>query len=160
MQGSCDWQAHCGIFRAFGAGVTIRERKISVSTGSLSALELDAAEAGMYLPHALVLASVANGKSKIGNLHSLPRRHLTRASKLAGELGKMGAKIEREGDSFSITGGKLVGARIDHSKDPAVAMACAAAGARGTTVLDGVDCVERAYPGFFSDLAALGASVR
>ena len=162
MQGSCDWQAHVGIFRAFGAGVTIREHEISVSTGSLSASEIDASEAGMYLPHALVLACAAGGKTKISNLHSLPRRHLSRAARLVRELGKMGAKIERVGDSYSITGGKLVGAKIDPGGDPAVAMAVAAAAvcAQGSTTINGSECVARAYPGFFRDLASLGAIVR
>jgi len=162
VRGSCDWQSHDAIFRAFGAGVAIRKHEISVSTGSLLPAELDALEAGALLPHALVLASVANGKTKIGNLHSLPHRHLARASKLCRELGKMGAKIEREGDSYSIIGGKLVGAKIDHGKDAAVAMACAAAAvcAQGPTTIGDSEFVSRAYPDFFRDLVSLGAIVR
>ena len=162
MTGSCDWQSYEKIFQAFGAGVAIHKHEISVSTGSLSHAEIDAPEAGMFLPHALVLASVASGKTKIGNLHSLPRRHLLRATKLCRELGKMGAKIEREGDSFAITGGKLLGAKIDPHDDPAVAMACAAAAvcASGPTTINNSECVSRAYPNFFRDLVSLGAIVR
>jgi len=162
LTGSCDWQAHCNVFREFGAGVTIRKHEISVSAGSLSPMELDAPGTGMYLPHALVLASAASGKTKIGNLHSLPHRHLVRAQKLCQELGKMGAKIEREGDSFAITGGKLVGAKIDPGRDAAVAMACAAAAvcAQGPTVINDSECVSPSYPNFFRDLVSLGAIVR
>ena len=109
-----------------------------------------------------MLASVANGKTKIGNLHSLPRRHLSRAIRLSHALGKMGAKIEREGDSFSITGGKLSGAKIDPGKDPIVAMACAAAAvcANGPTIINDSEIVSGAYPNFFRDLVSLGAIVR
>jgi len=162
LHGSCDWQSYTGVFREFGAGVSIGKREISVSTGSLSPAEIDAPTAGMFLPHALVLASVASGKTKIGNLHSLPRRHLLRAQKVCRELGRMGAKIEREGDSFAITGGKLVGAKINPGEDPAVAMACAAAAmsAQGPTIINDSECVARTYPNFFRDLVALGAIVR
>ena len=162
MHGSCDWQSHGGIFHAFGAGVAIRKREISVSIGSLSPAEINAAEAGMMLPHAIVLASAAQGKTKIAGLHSLPRRHLQRAQKLCRELGKMGAKIAREGDSFEITGGKLVGAKIEPEGDPVVAMACAAAAvcAQGPTTISGSECISRAYPDFLRDLVSLGAIVR
>jgi 3-phosphoshikimate 1-carboxyvinyltransferase len=162
VHGSCDWQAHDSIFQAFGAGVTIHKHEISVSAGSLSSAEIDAPEAGMFLPHALVLASVANGKTKIGNLHSLSRRHFWRAQRLCRELGKMGAEIGREGDSFAITGGKLSGAKIEPGMDAAVAMACATAAvcAQGTTTINDSQCISRAYPDFFRDLASLGAIVR
>jgi 3-phosphoshikimate 1-carboxyvinyltransferase len=162
LNGSCDWQFHDKVFQAFGAGVTIHKHELSVSTGSLSPAEIDAPEMGMFLPHALVLASVANGKTMVRNLHSLPRRYLLRAQRLCRELGKMGAKIEREGDSFAITGGRLAGAKISPGGDPAVAMACAAAAvcASGPTVINESECVSRAYPNFFRDLASLGAIVR
>jgi len=162
LRGICGWQPVADAFQAFGAGVSINEHEIAVSTGSLSPAEIDATEAGMFLSHALVLASVAGGKTKIGNLHSLPRRHLLRAQRLCRELGKMGAKIEREGDSFAITGGKLVGAKIEPGKDAAVGMACAAAAvcAQGPTTINGSECVSRAYPDFFRSLASLGAIVR
>ena len=162
MAGNCDWQPISKIFSTFGAGVNIGDGEISVSTGSLFPSEIDAPAAGMMLPHAIVLASVASGKTKIGNLHSLPRRHLLRAQKLCRELGKMGAKIEREGDSFAITGGKLIGAKIDPGKDHAVAMACSAAAvcAQGATIINDSECVSSAYPNFFRDLLSLGAIVR
>ncbi|MFA5929400.1 MAG: hypothetical protein WC861_00805 [Candidatus Micrarchaeia archaeon] len=162
LAGSCDWQSHSGMFREFGAGVSIRKHEISVSTGSLSPVEIDAMDAGMFLPHALVLASAANGTTKIGNLHSLPRRHMLRAQRICHELGRMGAKIGREGDSFVITGGKLAGAKIDPGSDPAVAMAVAAAAvcASGPTTIINSECVASTYPDFFRDLASLGAIVR
>jgi 3-phosphoshikimate 1-carboxyvinyltransferase len=162
VHGSCDWQSHCEVFRAFGAGVSIRKHEASVSTGTLLPAEIDAPGAGMFLPHALVLASAAGGKTRISNLHSLPRRHLLRAKKLCHALGMMGARIEHEADSLGITGGKLAGAKIDPEGDPALAMACAAAAvcASGPTLIEGGECVSRAYPGFFRDLVSIGAIVR
>ena len=162
VAGNCDWQQHSWVFSAFGAGVSIHGQEISVSTCSLSPAEIDAPAAGVFLPHALVLASAANGETRITNLHSLPRRRMLCAQKLCRELGRMGAKIAREGDSFAITGGKLIGAKIEPDGDPAVAMACSAAAvcAQGPTIINGSECVSSAYPGFFRDLVSLGAIVR
>jgi len=162
VKGSCDWQSHDSVFREFGAGVSIRRHEISVSASSLSGIEADAPSLGMYLPHALVLASAANGQTKIGNLHLLPRRHLNRAQKMCRELGKMGAKIAREGDSYSITGGKLVGAKLDSGEDASVAMAVAAAAvaASGPSTINGSECISPVYPNFFRDLVSIGAIVR
>jgi len=162
VQGSCDWQSHVSIFREFGAGVSIRKHGISVSAGSLPGVEMDAADAGLFLPHALVLASASGGRTRINGLGLLPQRHQARAQKLSRELGKMGAKITEEKGGFTITGGKLAGAKVEPDGDAAVAMACAAAAvcASGPTTIIGAECVEKTYPGFFRDLVSLGAIVR
>jgi len=162
LEGSCDWQAHSGIFRQFGAGVAIRKHGISVSTGALSCATVDAQAAGVLLPHALVLASAAKGESEFTGMGSLPKRHRLRARKLCRELGRMGAKIDWHGGSITINGGKLTGAKIEPDGDPAVAMACAAAAvcAQGATTINGSECVAPSYPGFFGSLASIGAIVR
>lgn len=162
LKGSCDWQAHGGLFSSFGAGVSIKKHEISVSAGSLSGMELEAADAGLLLPHAIVLACASEGESRIEGVASLPRRAQSRASKLCRELGKMGAKISEEKGGISITGSKLSGAAVAPDGDPAVAMAVAAAAvfAQGKTTIDGAECIERTYPGFFRDLSTLGAIVR
>jgi len=162
LKGSCDWQSHDHIFRAFGAGVTIRKHEISVSAGSLSGIELEAEEAGLLLPHAIVLACASSGETSISGLASVPRRLQARVSKLCRELGRMGAKITEEKGGLSITGGKLAGAKVTPDGDAAVAMAVAAAAvcASGPTAIDGAECVERTYPNFFRDLVSLGAIVR
>jgi 3-phosphoshikimate 1-carboxyvinyltransferase len=157
--GDCDWQGKSWVFGEFGAGVSIGKREITVSTHELAGTNLMAPDVGDLLPHAMVLASVSSGETQISHLNAISRRHQERARKLSRELVKLGAKIREENDRLIITGGNLIGTKIDPGNDAAVAMACAAAGAHGTTVLDGVDCVERAYPSFFSDLASLGASV-
>jgi 3-phosphoshikimate 1-carboxyvinyltransferase len=162
LRGSCDWQAHEQLFGAFGASVSIRKHEISVSAGALSGIELEASEAGLFLPHAIVLACVSEGESRIDGVTLLPRRAQSRASKLCRELGKMGAKITEEKGGISITGGRLSGAAVSPDGDPAVAMALAAAAvfAQGKTTIDGSECIERTYPGFFRDLSMLGAIVR
>ena len=162
LKGSCDWQAHSGIFRQFGAGISIRKHEISVSTGSLSGVEMDALFAGMLLPHALALASAAKGESKFTGMNALPRHHQSRAKKLCRELGRMGAKITEQGNSIIVTGGKLSGAKIEPEGDAAVAMACAAAAAcaQGPTTINGSECIGASYPNFFRDLSSIGAIVR
>jgi 3-phosphoshikimate 1-carboxyvinyltransferase len=162
LKGSCDWQAHEQLFSEFGASVSIKKHEISVSAGSLSGIELDAGEAGLLLPHAIVLACASEGESRINGVTLLPSRAQSRASKLCRELGKLGAKITEEKGGISITGGKLSGAAVSPDGDPAVAMALAAAAvsAHGKTTIEGAECIESTRPGFFRDLSSLGAIVR
>jgi 3-phosphoshikimate 1-carboxyvinyltransferase len=162
LKGSCDWQSHCEVFREFGAAVSMHRHEISVSASSLAGAQLEASELGEYLLHAMVLASASDGQTTISNLHSLPLRHQSRARKLARELGRMGARINEEKGGFTINGGKLIGAKVEPDGDASVAMACACAAvcASGTTTIMGAECVEKSYPGFFLGLESLGATVR
>jgi 3-phosphoshikimate 1-carboxyvinyltransferase len=109
-----------------------------------------------------VLASAAEGQTRINDIDSLPLRHQSRARKLSRDLGKMGAKITEEKGGLTINGGKLAGAKVEPDGDAAVAMACACAAvcASGSTLIMGAECVDKAYPSFFSDLVSLGATVR
>ena len=74
----------------------------------------------------------------------------------------MGLKSEEQNGTLVFSGGSLKGTEIIPEGDPAVAMACsiAALSAQGQTRITGSECVDKSYPGFFTDLAALGAIIR
>jgi 3-phosphoshikimate 1-carboxyvinyltransferase len=70
----------------------------------------------------------------------------------------MGADITASEDGWVINGPReLEGARVDSGGDHRVAMALAVAGllADGKTEIEGAECVEISYPGFFDDLERL-----
>ena len=81
-----------------------------------------------------------------------------RATTLAEEFGRLGVSVRRMGDTMEIQGGRVRGAHVDAHNDHRIAMACAVAALRaeGDVALTGETCVSKSYPGFFSDLAALG----
>jgi len=146
----------------FGAHFSASGSSSSSSAGALSGCQLNAPELGKYFPHALVLASLASRVTTIENISVLPKSAGRRLVLMVRELTRMGAKIAEEENKLVITGGKLLGAKIEPEGDSAVAMACsiAALAAEGQTTISGAECVEKSYPNFFKDLASLGAIVR
>jgi 3-phosphoshikimate 1-carboxyvinyltransferase len=81
-----------------------------------------------------------------------------RIAAMAEGLGAMGADVKALDDGWEITGPtRLEGARVKSHGDHRVAMALAVAGiiAEGPTHIDGAECVDISYPGFFEQLEAL-----
>ena len=78
------------------------------------------------------------------------------------ELLKMGAQIKEEVDGLTIMGSTLNGAFVESHQDHRVAMALAIAamGAKGKTMIDGIDCIAKSYPNFVADLQLIGAKMQ
>ena len=150
------------LFSGFCAKVDLGEGKLSSSISALEGAQLDAEKLGQYLVHALVLASTATGETRIANAKKLKGRQERRMRLMVRELMRMGAKISETEGGIAIVGGKLSGAEIEPEGDPKVAMACsvAAIAAQGPSMINDAECIGESYPGFFSDLAALGAIIR
>ena len=146
----------------FSAQVQSSNHVILSSAGSLEAATLDAVSLGAYLPHAIVLASIANGKSTFENYGSIPSHMKRTTGILTRELSKMGAKTSSDKGNLSITGGNLTGAVLDPEGNATAAMCCALASlcAAGKSQLTGVECITGRHPWFFRDLAGLGAIIR
>jgi UDP-N-acetylglucosamine 1-carboxyvinyltransferase len=77
------------------------------------------------------------------------------------ELRKMGAKIQLQGRTALVRGvAQLAGARVTASDvRAAAALVLAGLGARGITILDGLDHLDRGYDAMADKLAACGAAV-
>ena len=150
------------IFSSFGATVNSDGDFVSVSAGVLDGAKIDISTMPEFLPHAMVLASAANSKSEIGGMTDLPQKQKRRALLLGREMSRLGARIEPTEDGMRIEGGRLTGAEVEPEGDAHTAMACsiAALAARGPTIINGAECIERQHPGFFRQLVTLGAIVR
>ena len=74
----------------------------------------------------------------------------------------MGAEITVKEDGLTINGpSKLHGATINPHNDHRIAMSCAVAalGAKGETKIQDVECINKSYPQFFSDMRFIGANI-
>jgi 3-phosphoshikimate 1-carboxyvinyltransferase len=114
------------------------------------------------VPVCAVLACYAEGRSEIYNAKRLRYKESDRLDSISTELKKMGADITVNEDGLTINGGcPLHGATVDPHNDHRIAMACAVAalGAEGETKIQNVECINKSYPQFFSDLRVLGANV-
>jgi len=106
-----------------------------------------------------VVAAFASGKTLIRNIGHLIYKETDRINHTALELRKMGAEVEVTENTMLITGGGVRGAGVESHNDHRLVMSLAVAAlfAEGETVISGAEAVGKSYPGFFRDLAKVGA---
>jgi 3-phosphoshikimate 1-carboxyvinyltransferase len=117
-----------------------------------------AAELIDELPVLAVAATQVPGRSLITDAAELRVKESDRIAAMTEGLTAMGADITAEDDGWTIRGRReLEGARVRSFGDHRVAMALAIAGllAAGVTEIEGAECVEISYPGFFDQLESL-----
>lgn len=136
------------------ADITVRtsELKGAVIGGDIIPTLID------EIPVIAVMACFAEGTTIIKDAQELKVKESNRIDVMVENLKRMGADIEATEDGMIIHGGNaLRGARIDSHLDHRIAMSFALAGmnASDTTVIEGSECVDISYPGFFEALRAL-----
>lgn len=151
------------ILRAMGADIIEENKKKSGSehyadiTARHSKLEGIEIKGDMVVraidefPIIAVAASYAKGKTVIKDAGELRVKESDRISVMAGELAKMGAAVEELPDGMIIEGGRpLKGAEVRSHGDHRIAMALAVAalGAEGETVIENTGCIATSFPSF------------
>jgi 3-phosphoshikimate 1-carboxyvinyltransferase len=107
------------------------------------------------IPVLAVAASLADGRTVIRDASELKVKESDRISAITRELSRMGASINELHDGLEITGKDcLLGAECHSHNDHRIAMALAVAGvaARGTTFVEGWECVDISFPEFAEKL--------
>ncbi len=107
------------------------------------------------IPIISVAAARAEGKTVIRGAAELKYKETDRIKAIAEQLGKCGAKFTQTDDGLIIEGAEsLAGADYRSLNDHRIAMsaAVAAAVAKGPSAIEGAECVDVSYPGFFEDL--------
>lgn len=105
------------------------------------------------LPVIAVAACFAEGRTKISEAKELRVKEVDRIKAMTSELQKLGAKVVELEDGMIIEGVEsLRGAKCESWGDHRVAMSLCIAATRAEeqTTINGVDCVNISYPGFFS----------
>jgi 3-phosphoshikimate 1-carboxyvinyltransferase len=113
------------------------------------------------VPILAVVAAFARGETVIADAADLRAKESDRLSVMAERLARMGADVEERPDGLRVRGGRpLHGAELDSAGDHRVAMALAVAalGARGETVIGGAESVAVSFPGFAAAIAAFSGS--
>ena len=136
---------------------------ITARHGELRATRVSGSEVPLAideLPLVALLGCFAKGETTVADAQELRHKESDRIATVVEGLGAVGAEIEATDDGFVVSGtGSLVGGTIESAGDHRIAMLGAVAGLasdRGVDV-DGIEAAEVSYPGFESDLAALGA---
>jgi 3-phosphoshikimate 1-carboxyvinyltransferase len=139
----------------FGAKINF-EDGLRVSKNEANSFNFDATHCPDLFPPLVVLASFANGVSKIKGVNRLKYKESNRAESIQLELTKLGAEIQVVGDEMIINGIKQVKpAVINPHGDHRIAMAASIMAIFSTlgnsTILD-ADVVRKSFPQFFDFL--------
>ena len=160
------------ILRSMGASIVMEEQPpagtepvadITVESSDLTGTVIG----GDAIPNAIdeipliaLAATQARGHTEIRDASELRVKESDRIATTVSELRKLGADIEETPDGMIINGPTpLTGARGESYGDHRLAMALGVAGllAEGETVVEGHECVDVSYPGFWADLESLRA---
>lgn len=170
--------------RAAGADLELAAGSIRVrASGQLRAFSFDATDCPDLFPPLTALAAFCEGVSVLRGADRLRAKESDRAAALSEELGKLGIRIEADGNRMIIRGrggvpagrpgasseaagrdGTKAGSTavsVDSRGDHRIAMAAAVTALAGTEPVEirGAECVGKSYPAFFEDLADLGAII-
>jgi len=152
------------ILRKTGVEVDVGKNLVEVEgeKTNLQPFNVDLRDNPDLIPVCASLACFAYGKSVIRRVKRLRFKESDRVAALLSELTKMGVKIQVVNDAIEIeSDGRPHGAELSSHNDHRIAMACivAALGAEGTSMIRGVECINKSYPNFVKDIASLGAKM-
>lgn len=113
----------------------------------------DAPDGALGLAVACLFAS---GASHLRGLSTLVHKESDRLVAMREELGRLGADVQVEDDTVTITPGELKGSTINPHGDHRIAMALALVGLRVPDVMvEGPEVVDKTWPGYWSSLTEL-----
>lgn len=146
------------ILRRFGAEGCVTADGHLIRRGRLCAQTIDAAPIPDLIPVLSVVASVAEGETRIVNAGRLRLKESDRLMSTTRMLRSLGADITELEDGLVIRGkAQLTGGTVDAMGDHRIAMSAAVAACACTepvTVM-GAECVEKSYPRFWQDFEQL-----
>ncbi|WP_126247003.1 3-phosphoshikimate 1-carboxyvinyltransferase [Chitinophaga rhizosphaerae] len=135
---------------------------IIVGKDGLKPFEIDATDCPDLFPPLVALAANCQGTTVIKGVSRLAHKESDRGLTLQQEFGKMGIRIDLDGDLMHVHGGTgIKGARVSSHNDHRIAMACAVAAltADGPVVIDNAEAINKSYPEFYDHLQQLGVTV-
>ena len=144
--------------RAFGAEVAEHGDAVTVKSGKLHGVTIDASPIPDLIPVLSVVASAAEGETRVENAYRLRLKESDRLKSTAALLRALGGQVEEEEDGLVITGvSALHGGAVETQNDHRLAMsaATAACAAAGEITVDNDGCVAKSYPRFWDDFASL-----
>lgn len=151
--------AFTDVLTAMGANVDIGEQTVSVTPGTLRAIDMDLNHIPDAAMTAAVLALFADGTTHLRNLYNLRVKETDRLAALATELTKLGAEVIEGNDFLSITPPQqLRHANIDTYDDHRMAMCFSLVALAGVPItINDPGCVAKTFPDFFDVFSQMAA---
>lgn len=144
------------ILEQMGCKLSIEDNRIGVCGSDLKGVEVDMSDTPDAVPAIAVVASFAEGTTRINNIGHLRIKECDRIDVVSNQLIKMGIKVKQGQNFMEISGGQHKGAFIETFNDHRIAMAFSIPG----LLIDGVQienpsCVEKSFPNYWEIFDAL-----
>lgn len=125
----------------------------------LKGMDIDCSDTPDLVPILLTVSCFAKGKTTIYNIGHLVYKESNRVTAPAGELRKLGARIDIGRDRIIVQESYLKPkTMVSSCDDHRVAMALAVMGLRtGGLIIKNSECINKSYPDFIRDFKSLGA---
>lgn len=142
------------LLRAFGATVEVDAARnaVTVSPAPLHGISIDAKQIPDLVPVLTVLATAAQGVTKITGAARLRIKESDRIATTAAMLRALGGEVEECEDGLTVIGkGRLQGGEVDGAGDHRIVMSAAVASllCNEAVTIHGANAVAKSYPNFF-----------
>ncbi|MGN0450415.1 MAG: 3-phosphoshikimate 1-carboxyvinyltransferase [Ruminococcus sp.] len=147
------------IISQFGAEVLQTDTSVTVKSGKMHAITIDASQIPDLVPVLAVCATFADGTTKIINAQRLRIKESDRLKTTASLINNLGGNVKELSDGLEITGvNKLSGGSADGCNDHRIIMSAAvcAAGLDGEIECSDAFSINKSYPEFFNDYNSIG----
>ncbi len=144
-----------------GCKFTTDSAGVKAERSDLKAFVFDATDSPDLFPPLAALAAFCKGTSRIMGVNRLKHKESDRAGAIAELLHAMNIGVQITGDEMLISGSRPGGATVSSYNDHRIAMMAAvmALAADRAVTISGAGAVAKSYPGFFDDLASIGAKI-
>ena len=155
-------KAIADILQKTGANVTKGGDFCTVSCGTDAEIRVSMAEIPDLLPILAVRAALGEGVTHFTNAERLRIKESDRLTAAAKLIHDLGGRADEHPDGLTVYGGQLRGGTADGMNDHRLVMAAAVAAASCSEPVRilGAEAVNKSYPQFFDDYAALGGICR
>ena len=145
------------ILKTFGADITVSRNEIIAKKGALHGIEIDASDIPDLVPVLAVLATAAEGETKIYNAARLRLKESDRLTATAELIKNLGGSVTELPDGLIIRGGGLTGGKVDSYNDHRIAMSAAVAACICTqpVTVANPECTRKSFPAFWESFEEL-----
>lgn len=151
------------ILKRAGAQIDTLSEGYRIHQSTLSGTQIDLADCPDLGPILMVLAMYAKGETRIVNAGRLRYKESDRISAMETELHKFGVDMQTTQEEVIIrgTGSYCCTQELDGHTDHRIVMSMAVAGicSGHPVTINGAECIQKSYPGFWDDLEGLGIRV-
>lgn len=139
-----------------GANISMSDNSITVSRGSLSAIDVDIDSSPDIMPVLSMLFAFCDGVSTIYNGERLHIKESDRISAMADVLKSLAIPVTHGRGTMAVTGAVPESGVINGANDHRIIMAATLASLATDLSIIGSLAVDKSYPSFFDDFAKLG----